>query len=45
MKHLEKKARWGGGNRFIQLTLSYHYSSPKEVRTGTHTGQESGGRS
>jgi hypothetical protein len=30
---------------FIQLTLPLCCSSPKEVRIGTHTGQELGGRS
>jgi len=29
----------------IWLTLPYHCSSMKEIRTGTQTGQESGGRS
>jgi len=31
-----------GEERVIQLTLPYCCSSPKEVRTGTHTGQEAG---
>jgi hypothetical protein len=30
---------------FIWLTFPYCCSSPKEVRTGTQTGQEPGGRS
>jgi hypothetical protein len=34
-----------GKKGFIQLTLPHWCSSPKEVRTGTHTGQELGGRS
>jgi hypothetical protein len=34
-KHLGRK-------RFIQLTLPHCRSSPKEVRTGTQTGQEAG---
>jgi hypothetical protein len=29
-----------GGKGFIQLTLPHCCSSPKEVRTGTQTGQE-----
>jgi hypothetical protein len=31
-----------GRKGFIQLTLPYCCSSPKEVRTGTHAGQEAG---
>jgi hypothetical protein len=31
-----------GKKRFIQLTLPYCCSSPKEVRTGTQAGQEAG---
>jgi len=31
-----------GEERVIQLTLPHCCSSPKEVRTGTHTGQEAG---
>jgi hypothetical protein len=31
-----------GRKGFIQLILPYHYSSPKEVRTGTQAGQEAG---
>jgi hypothetical protein len=31
-----------GRKGFIQLTLPYCYSSPKEVRTGTQAGQEAG---
>ena len=34
-----------GREEFIWLALPYHCSSSKEVRTGTHTGQEPGGRS
>jgi hypothetical protein len=34
-----------GRKRFIWLRLPYHCSSLKVVRTGTHTGQEPGGRS
>jgi hypothetical protein len=30
---------------FISLTISYHYSSSKEVRTGTQTGQKPEGKS
>jgi hypothetical protein len=30
--------------RFIQLTLPHYSSSPKEVWTGTHTGQKLGAR-
>jgi hypothetical protein len=31
-----------GRKGFIQLTLAYCCSSPKEVRTGTQAGQEAG---
>jgi hypothetical protein len=31
-----------GRKRFIQLTLPYCCSSPKEVRTGTQAGQKAG---
>jgi hypothetical protein len=31
-----------GRKGFIQLTLPHCYSSPKEVRIGTQTGQEAG---
>jgi hypothetical protein len=31
--------------RLIWLTLLHHCSSPKEVRIGTQTGEEPGGRS
>ena len=34
-----------GKKGFIQLTLPYHCSSSKEVRTGTQTWQEPAGRS
>ena len=34
-----------GKKRFILLTLPHCCSSPKEVRTGTHTGQELRGKS
>jgi hypothetical protein len=34
-----------GMKEFIQLILPYHCSSSEEVRTGTQTEQESGGRS
>jgi hypothetical protein len=34
-----------GRKGFIQLILPHCCSSPKEIRTGTHTGQELGGRS
>jgi len=32
-----------GEERFVQLTLPHCCSSPKEVRTGTHAGQETRG--
>ena len=38
-KHHDQGASWGGRG-FIQLTLPYHCSSPKEVRTGTKAGLE-----
>jgi hypothetical protein len=31
-----------GRKGFIQLTLPYYCSSPKEVRTGTQAGQKAG---
>jgi hypothetical protein len=31
-----------GRKGFIQLTLPYCFSSPKEVRTGTQAGQKAG---
>lgn len=33
-----------GRKGFIELTLPYHCSPPKEVRAGTQVGQEPGGR-
>ena len=44
MKHHDHKRKlWRKG--CLQLLLPHCSSSPKEVRTGTHTGQEPGGRS
>jgi hypothetical protein len=40
-KYNDQEASWGGKG-FIQLTLPHCCSSPKEVRTGTQTGQEAG---
>jgi hypothetical protein len=42
-KHHDQEA--SGRKGFIQLTLPHCCSSPKEARTGTHTGQEPGSRS
>ena len=43
IKHHDKKQF--GRKRFICLMFLHHSPLMKEVRTGTHTGQESGGRS
>jgi hypothetical protein len=40
---MTKKSYWGKKG-FIQLILPHHSSSAKEVRRGTQTGQEPGGR-
>jgi hypothetical protein len=44
MKHQDQKASWGK-KMYIPLPLPYLCSLLKEVRTGTQTGQEPGGRS
>jgi hypothetical protein len=43
-KDHDQEASWGGKGLF-SLQLPHCCSSPKEIRTGTHTGKEPGGRS
>jgi hypothetical protein len=43
-KHHDQEAS-GGRKEFIQLILQHCFSLTKEVRTGTRTEQEPGGRS